>query len=104
MASPVNPQPVLELRASTGTQTSVAASASDGTVLAANANRLGGMIYNDSGAVLYLLFANGTSSATNWSAKLYTDDYIPIPAGYTGVVKGIWSSATGSARVTEFTN
>jgi hypothetical protein len=104
MASPINPQPVLQLRASTGTQTSVAASASDGTVLAANANRLSGTIYNDSAAVFYVLFANGTSSTTTFSVKLYTDDYVVIPAGYTGVVKGIWSSATGSARVTEFTN
>jgi len=89
--------------AATGTQTSVAASASDVTILAANENRKGAAIYNDSSAVLYLLLASGTSSTTNHTVQVAGGWLYEVPFGYTGVIKGIWASATGSARVTEFT-
>ena len=88
----------------TGTQTSVASSAADVTILAANAGRKGATISNDDANALLLLLGAGTSSATAYSVKLFTDDYIEIPAGYTGIIKGIWlADGAGSARVTEFT-
>lgn len=88
----------------TGTQTSVAGSASDVTILAANTSRKGATISNDSSAILYLLLGSGTSSTTNYSVKLFQDDVFELPAPvYTGIIKGIWASATGSARVTEQT-
>lgn len=96
-------QPTKETRSSTGTQTNVASSATDVTILASNANRVGGSVYNDSTAILYLLAGSGTSSTTNYSLQLAANDYFEIPAHYTGVLKGIWASATGNARVTEFT-
>ena len=83
--------------------TSVTGAASDTQIIGANANRLGVAIYNDSTASLYLLFANATASATDYTVKLAGSGYIEAPYDYTGVVKGIWSSATGAARVTEFT-
>lgn len=90
----------------TGTQSSVAGSATDVTILAANTNRKGFMVFNDSAAILYLLIGAGTSSTTVFSIRL--DPYSTYEAYssaniYTGILKGIWSSATGSARVTEFT-
>lgn len=93
-------------KAATSAQTSVAGSASDGTILASNANRLGATIFNDQsagGATLYLLLASGTSSVTNYSVQLGPGGFYEIPFGYTGVLKGLWSSAAGNARVTEFT-
>jgi hypothetical protein len=88
----------------TGTQTSVAASASDGTILASNASRKGAYIYNDSTVVLYILLSNAVSSATSMTRPLAAGEAMYIlPGSYTGVIKGIWVSATGSARVTEWT-
>lgn len=90
--------------AGTGTQSNVPDAAADTTILAANANRRGATVYNDSTAILYLLCANATSSTTVWTYKMQPEDYFEIPAGYTGIVKGIWASdAGGNARVTEFT-
>lgn len=87
---------------STGTFTSVAASATDVTLLASNANRKGCIIYNDSTAILYILLANSTSSATAFTQKLYQDEAYTLDFNYTGIIKGIWASATGNARITEF--
>lgn len=90
----------------TGTITSVAGSGSDGTILAANTARKGAAIFNDSAAVLYLALASTTSSATNYTVQLAPSGYYEVPLSrdgtvYTGVIKGIWASATGNARVTE---
>jgi hypothetical protein len=77
------------------------------TVLAANANRLGATISNDSTAILYLLLGTGTASATNYTVALDQKGsvaaYFEVPFDFTGIITGIWASATGSARVTEFT-
>lgn len=88
---------------STGTQSNVASSASDVTILAANANRKGAMVFNDSSSVLYLLVASGTSSLTVYSNQLGQNEYYEVPFGYTGALKGIWVAAVGFARVTELT-
>jgi hypothetical protein len=87
----------------TGTQSSVAGSATDVTILAANSGRGYALMYNESTAVLTLLFANATSSTTVKSIDVRPYDTVSTPDNYTGVVKGFWASATGSARVTEFT-
>jgi hypothetical protein len=88
---------------STGTQSSVAASATDVTVLAANSSRLGFTIFNDSvSATLYLLLGAGTSSTTAHSVQVSPGGYYAMDIPYAGVIKGIWSAAVGSARVTEF--
>lgn len=88
----------------TGTQSIVASSATDVTILASNAARLGGSVYNDSAsATLYLLLANATSSTTVYSTQLPPNAYFEIPFGYTQVLKGIWSAAVGNARVMEYT-
>lgn len=90
--------------ANTGTQTSVNSSTSDATILAANTARYGATIYNDDANILYLLLGAGTASSTNYSVALYSGDFFPVPYGYTGIIKGIWSAdGSGAARVTEFT-
>lgn len=85
----------------TGAQTSVSAATSSTTLLAANTVRRGATVYNDSTAVLYLLLSTQTASATLFTAALAAGDYYEVPFGYTGIVNGIWVTATGSARVTE---
>jgi hypothetical protein len=88
---------------STGTQSIVASSATDVTILAANASRKGAYVYNDSTQVLYLLLSNATSSATVFTQKMAAGDAFSLaPGSYTGVIKGIWASANGNARVTEW--
>lgn len=102
LASDQSNVPTKELRSATATLSNVASSASTGTILASNANRLGATITNDSTAYLYLKLG-ATASLTSYTAKLYPDDYYEIPFGYTGIIDGIWSAANGNARVTELT-
>lgn len=98
-------QPTKEVRPATPTQTSVASSATNVTVVASNANRLGATITNESTQNLYLKLG-ATASATSYTVLLpgaaaapYA--YYEIPFGYTGIVDGLWASANGNARVTE---
>jgi hypothetical protein len=88
---------------STPVRTSVAGSASSGTILAANGNRRGATIYNDSTAALYLAFGGVGMSSSNFTVKIASSGYYEVPFSYTGVISGVWESATGSARVTEVT-
>lgn len=89
----------------TATQSSVAGSATSVTLLAANtARKSGSTITNDSTAILYISL-NGAASTTNYWLAIDGKTTVPgvasLPNGFTGVVLGIWGSATGSARVTE---
>lgn len=91
-------------RSATGTQSIVASSATSVTVLAANANRYGGSVYNDSTQILYLLLTTGgTASATVYTVAMAASSYFEIPFGYTGALIGLWASANGNARVMEYT-
>lgn len=78
----------------------VAGSAASVTILASNGARTGATIWNDSTAILYITFG-ATASATSCTVKMAPDAYYEVPFGYTGIITGIWASATGSARVTE---
>lgn len=99
-----SPVSVKERRAGTGTNTSVAASATSVTVLASNTNRLGATVQNDSAAaILYLLLGSTAASTTNHTVVLVAGAYYEVPFNYTGQLTGIWSAATGSCRVTELT-
>lgn len=72
-------------------------------ICAANTGRFGGIITNDDANALYVLFGAGNVSSTNYSVKLYTDDICLIPAGYTGIIKGLWAAdGSGNSYVTEF--
>lgn len=84
---------------SSTTNTNVAASATSVTLAAANSSRKELTIWNDSQATLYIKEGT-TASATDFKFKLLPDDYY-YTNNYTGRVDGIWSVATGTARVSE---
>lgn len=88
--------------ASTSAITSVSAATSSTSLLAASATRYGATIYNDSTAICYLLLNSGTASTTNYTVQLAANSYYEVPFGYTGAIKAIWASATGAARISEF--
>lgn len=85
---------------STGTLSNVAASASSVTILAANTDRLQAIVVNDSTSLCYLKFGS-TASATSYTYLVQPYDTIEVSVTYTGIITGIWATATGSARVTE---
>lgn len=87
---------------STAALTQVASSTSSVAVLAANANRKEGLIFNNSTANLYLAFT-GTASTTAFTVKLTTNTAYALPTPlYKGVISGIWDAANGTAQVTEY--
>lgn len=100
-----SPLPVTPATFSTATATQVAANTGAVTILAANTARKGASFYYEAAAILYLLPGAGTPTASVYQVKmgsgLYT--YYELPPGYTGIVKGIWSAATGSVDVVEYT-
>lgn len=102
-ASPVITQ---EKGATTGTVTRVASAATDTIILAADVRRRFAIVTNESTAILSLLIAAGTASATNYTITLG-----PTAAGvnssatitnYTGIIKGVWASANGAAQISEY--
>lgn len=100
-----NPLPVTASFAppssATATLSNVAGSATSVTILAANALRKTAILFNDSSAALYLKFG-ATASATDFSYKVFPNGTWEMPdVTYTGIIDGIWDSATGTARVTE---
>lgn len=88
----------------TSTLSNVSASASNVTLLSSNSSRKGATIFNDSSSALYVKFGT-TSSTTSFTVKIAAGGYfeIPGPTVYTGILDGIWDSASGAARVTEIT-
>lgn len=92
-------------RMATGTKTNVNDAAASTTLLAANADRKGFIIFNDSPAILYLDLSGGTASTTSFSHQLASgQSYEQSGWRYTGAITGIWASdQSGAARMTEFT-
>lgn len=88
---------------SLATLSNVGDSASSVTVLAANANRKGAIIYNDSSAILYLKYgATASTSSFTYRVNPFQTLEIKSDALYLGIIDGIWASdAGGNARVTE---
>jgi hypothetical protein len=87
------------------TITAVAQSTVSVVLAAANADRRGLTIYNNSNRVLFVRAATGAATLSNWTVRLDRNDYyeLPFPV-YTGDVAGIWASGSGGfAQVTEFT-
>jgi hypothetical protein len=99
--STTNPLPVHDYGVATATLTNVAGSATSVTLKASNAARRVLVIYNDSSADLYVKWG-ATASLTSFTHKIASQGMYELPQPiYTGIVDGIWSSATGNARVTE---
>lgn len=91
-----------EVRPATSAVTSVTASTSSVTLKAANGDRLGLVIYNDSTANLFVKLGV-TASATSFTHKMAGGGMYEVPFSYVGVVDAIWDVANGAARVTELT-
>jgi hypothetical protein len=89
-------------RGSVATLSNVNDAAVSATLLAANADRLKVMIYNDSTAALYIKYGV-TASATSFTILLLPGGF-HVEEHYTGRIDGIWASdASGAARITEVT-
>lgn len=87
----------------TPTTTSVASSASSVTILASNVNRKGLSIYNDSTSTLRLSFST-PATAANAFTTLAANSFLLLDQQLivTSAIYGIWSSANGTAQVTEY--
>lgn len=88
---------------STATHSSVSSGTSSVTILASNANRKGGRIFNTDANALYLDISGGTAvAASRAQYKLATETGMDIPAGCTGTITGIWAGdGAGVASVVE---
>lgn len=84
------------------TLANVSGAASSTVLFAATGNARGRTIWNDSSAILYVKFG-ATATSTSCTLKLIADAFYEFPQPvYSGVVEGIWASATGAARVTSW--
>jgi hypothetical protein len=86
------------------TFTDVAAANADTELLAINMLRAGATIWNYSTSTLNVYYADSGADATHWHYQMLTNDYVEIPFGYVGEVRGYWVNATpdGGAKVGEF--
>ncbi len=86
----------------TATLTSVGSSATNVNLLAATAQINGRVVFNDSTAVLYLKYG-ATASTTSYTVQIAAGGYFEFPVPlYAGQVDGIWASANGNARLTQW--
>lgn len=99
-----NPMPTKSQVSGTGTITSIANSTSSGVALAANANRKGLIIHNDSTTTVFIAFAATSSNSaftirlTNQASYIYS-----APIIYTGIISSIATATNGNLRITELT-
>lgn len=91
-----------EVKPAAATVSSSSASTTSAELLASNADREGGMVYNDSNRPLYIKLG-GAASTSSFSVKVGAMGYFEIPAGFTGSLHGVWddAAASGAARCTE---
>lgn len=85
--------------------TSVASQDTNIQLLAANANRIGAMIYNTDSGDLFVKFGATATATTSFTVRIPENGYYEFPHPvYRGQVDGIWtSSSTGAAVITELT-
>lgn len=100
--SETNPMPSKSERSSSTTISSVTNQTSSGIALAANANRKGFIIHNDSTTTVFLAFG-ATASAAAFTVRLTSQATYILNSGaiYTGDVSRIAQAANGSLRITE---
>ena len=90
----------VQFRSTTSGHVSVAASTSNVTLLGDQPVRSGASIYNDSTANLYLKLG-ATASTSSFTTIVRPNQLYEVPFGYTGIIDGLWSAATGNARIME---
>ena len=87
---------------SSATLANVSSSASSVTIVASNSARKGLIIFNDSTQVLRIKYG-ATASSTSFTDIIYPNTtWFMVGQIYTGIIDGIWASANGSARYTEW--
>ena len=90
-------------RPASSTLTSVTASVTSVTLLASNAARRRVIVFNDGAKTLFVAFA-ATASATAFTVAIAGQStYQGVLDDYTGIITGIWTAVSGSARITEIT-
>ena len=82
----------------------VAATAASANILAANANRRGALIFNNSTSVMNLLLDAGDAETSFSIAINPFSSFVLNDGDYVGEINAAWISATGNAKVTEFTH
>lgn len=91
--------------AATSVLTQVTRTNASTTIKAANANRKGLILVNDSSAVCYVAFG-GTATSGAYTFRMTNNEVVSLDKNpiYTGIVTGIWASNGGGAMmVTELT-
>jgi hypothetical protein len=92
-----------EVRASSGTRTTVAAATGSTQILASNGNRKSSILYNDSSSLVYIGMGSAAVSSSDYTFPLNGGGIYEVEYGYTGIIRAAWVTATGQMRVTEFT-
>ncbi len=87
-----------------GAVTSVAASATSVTLLAANSRARKRIIFNGGSTTLSIKLGSTAASASSFSVQLASNAAWELPGPlYCGAITGIWAgSPTGNALVTEY--
>lgn len=84
------------------TITSVASAVANTPILAANPDRKGVCVFNNSAAVLRLALGDVDATVIYSVAVQPGDTYLLGNGDYTGIIRGSWVAANGNAFVTEF--
>lgn len=85
----------------TANVTSVNASATSVTLLAANPLRKGAIFYNQSINNAFIKFG-AVASVTSFTIRLTSNTYYELSKGYTGIIDCIWDGTNSAMRITEF--
>lgn len=90
----------------TATRSNVASAAADTLIFAANGAAGGRTVTNESSAILYLAYGpTPAASVTSYTVQIAAGAYYEFPTSgrfFGGEVRGIWASANGFARCTEW--
>jgi len=98
----VDPQGRLTNQAQAATVTSVNASTANQTILAANPNRVGFAVWNDGSANMFLKFG-AVASLASYTVQIGSKAYYESNFTYVGQVDAVFSTNTGTAKITELT-
>jgi len=92
-----------QFQASTVNRRAVAASATSVAIAAADPERVGLSIYNNSTTTLYVGLGTVAASLSDFTVAVPVGGFYEVPTGWAGfAVQGIWAgSPTGNAQITE---
>lgn len=91
-------------RASSAVESSVSSSATSVTLIAANVDRIGLWVHNNSTAALFVRLGteDATTATGGYSVKIAADGFWEMAQPiWTGALTAIWVSANGGASITQ---